>query len=67
MGCCNKVCMFISGTCCPFVLKQAAVPIDDLYSCNETSNLHGQITENMFCAGIGGNDACNVRFCRLPF
>ncbi|CAC5409322.1 Chymotrypsin-like elastase family member 2B,Prostasin,Transmembrane protease serine 3,Transmembrane protease serine 11F,Trypsin,Transmembrane protease serine 11E,Tryptase gamma,Transmembrane protease serine 9,Transmembrane protease serine 11D,Trypsin V-B,Tryptase delta,Cationic trypsin,Transmembrane protease serine 11G,Transmembrane protease serine 7,Cationic trypsin-3,Transmembrane protease serine 5,Polyserase-2,Tryptase,Transmembrane protease serine 11A,Tryptase alpha/beta-1,Plasminogen,Chymotrypsinogen len=49
----------VLGTCCPFVLKQAAVPIDDLYMCNETSNLQGQITENMFCAGKGGNDACN--------
>lgn len=48
------------GTCCPFVLKQASVPIDNTTVCNTTSHLQGQITDNMFCAGHGGNDACSV-------
>ncbi|CAG2250885.1 Transmembrane protease serine 4,Transmembrane protease serine 6,Trypsin-1,Coagulation factor XI,Transmembrane protease serine 2,Serine protease 27,Plasminogen,Serine protease 55,CUB and peptidase domain-containing protein 1,Plasma kallikrein,Trypsin-2,Prostasin,Tryptase gamma,Trypsin-3,Chymotrypsin-like elastase family member 2A,Anionic trypsin,Trypsin,Anionic trypsin-2,Chymotrypsin-like elastase family member 1,Cationic trypsin,Tryptase delta,Trypsin-10,Transmembrane protease serine 11C,Transmembrane prot len=48
----------VMESCCPDVLKQAMVQIDDLYQCNQTSHLHGQITKNMICAGNGENDAC---------
>jgi hypothetical protein len=57
-------CFVISGTCCPYVLKQAAIPVLDTRKCNETSHLAGQITDNMFCAGYnrGGIDACHVSY-----
>ena len=59
-----RIFLYSTGTCCPYVLKQAAVPIVDTALCNGTTMLTGEITENMFCAGQGGNDACHVCFIR---
>ncbi|XP_052105152.1 suppressor of tumorigenicity 14 protein-like isoform X2 [Mytilus californianus] len=42
------------------ILKQTPMPIEDTQTCNNTSNLKGDITDYMFCGGFkeGKNDAC---------
>ncbi|XP_021351138.1 suppressor of tumorigenicity 14 protein homolog [Mizuhopecten yessoensis] len=50
----------VLGTCCADVLKQAALPIVNINTCNSSSYLDGQVLDTMICAGYskGGHDSC---------
>ncbi|MCI5222180.1 MAG: serine protease [Candidatus Electrothrix sp. AR4] len=44
----------------PINLQRVEVPLVDRVNCNDSDSYNGEITEDMFCAGLdaGGKDAC---------